>query len=103
MCPADREPSVLTQDARLANEALRDAAERLVADRRDLAAGSVLRCFCRSVRAALLDGWPPTEVAEEAERRARDSLAERVPRGRSRGARARSAAAPTVPRPRRAR
>lgn len=89
---------------RLTNHDLRDAADRLVAARRDLPAGSVLRTFSRSVRVALLEGVPLAKVVPEAERRAGELLAQRPaghdhprPRDRSR------AGAPVPPRPRRAR
>ena len=54
----------------LTNEDLREAADRLVLDRCDVPAGSVLRTFSRSVRTALLDGFLTSEVVAEAERRA---------------------------------
>ena len=44
----------MTQSARLTNQSLREAADRLVEERPDLPPGSVLRCFSKSVRAALL-------------------------------------------------
>jgi hypothetical protein len=88
----------------LTNEDLREAADRLVLDRCDLPAGSVLRTFSRSVRAALLDGFLTSEVVAEAERRTRELLAQRP----AAGARPRlrdwaGVRAPEVPRPRRAR
>lgn len=76
--------------ARTTNRALSDAAARLVEERPDQAPGSVLRCFSKAVRAALLAGVPTVHVAAEAERLARWQLSRR-PSGPSR-----------VPRPRRA-
>jgi hypothetical protein len=73
----------------LTNQSLRDAADRLLEERPDLAPGSVLRCFSRSVRAALLSGCQPAAVVAEAERITREVLAQRVP-------------GPRVPRQRRA-
>lgn len=67
-----------TQSARLTNESLREAADRLVEERPDLAPGSVLRCFSRSVRAALLARCSPSEVVAEAERITREVLAQRL-------------------------
>lgn len=64
-------------DSRLTNEELREAADRLLADRRDVPAGSVIRTFSRSVRATLLDGFSTSEVVAEAERRTRELLAQR--------------------------
>ena len=96
--------ATMTHATRLTNDDLREAADRLVGDRRDIPAGSVLRTFCRSVRTALLDGFPPSEVVPEAERRTRELLAQR-PTGREHP-RLRAWAdvgAPTPPRPRRAR
>lgn len=68
----------MTQAPRLTNQALREAAERLVGERPDLAPGSVLRCFSLSVRTALLRGCPPSQVADEAERVTRALLARRL-------------------------
>lgn len=62
---------------RVTNQSLREAADRLVDERPDLPPGSVLRCFSRSVRAALLSGCPATRVAGEAERLTREMLAQR--------------------------
>ena len=67
----------LTWTPGLTNQDLREAADRLVLDRCDVPAGSVLRTFSRSVRTALLDGFLTSEVVAEAERRTRDLLAER--------------------------
>ena len=67
----------VTVDTRLTNEELREAADRLLADRRDVPAGSVIRTFSRSVRATLLDGFSSSEVVAEAERRTRELLAQR--------------------------
>ena len=52
----------MTVDTRLTNQELREAADRLLADRRDVPAGSVIRTFSRSVRTALLDGFSTSEV-----------------------------------------
>lgn len=70
----------MTHAVRQTNQALREAATRLVEERDDLPPGSVLRCFSASVRAALLAGCPPTQVAAEAERLARERLEERPAR-----------------------
>lgn len=96
----------MTHAARTTSESIQDAAARLVAERRDLPPGSVLRCFCRSVRTALLRGCPPAQVASEAERMTRELLARR-PQGGTRqhllGQRAAGRAiGPRVPVPRRA-
>lgn len=72
------------------NRALRDAAARLIAERPDQAPGSVLRCFSKAVRAALLAGVPTAHVAAEAEHLARWQLSQRL------------SGASRVPRPRRA-
>ena len=86
----------------MTSQSLQDAAARLVAERRDLPPGSVLRCFCRSVRTALLRGCPPTQVASEAERLTRELLAQR-PQGGVRQRRAQQrVSGPRVPVPRRA-
>jgi hypothetical protein len=79
----------MRESASLTNQSLRDAADRLVHERPDLAPGSVLRCFSRSVRAALLAKCHPADVVAEAERITREVLAQRLP-------------GPRVPRPRRA-
>ena len=76
--------------ARTTNRDLRDAASRLVEERPDQAPGSVLRCFSKAVRAALLAGVPTAHVAAEAEHLARWQLARR-PSGPSRVPRPRSA------------
>ncbi|NPC44063.1 hypothetical protein [Nocardioides sp. zg-1230] len=67
----------VTMDDRLTNQELREAADRLLADRRDVPAGSVIRTFSRSVRTTLLDGFSTSEVVAEAERRTRELLAQR--------------------------
>ena len=69
--------AAMTTSARLTNRELREAADRLVDDRCDVPAGSVLRTFSRSVRTALLDGVPPAEVVAEAERRTKELLSRR--------------------------
>jgi hypothetical protein len=69
----------MTRSSSLTNQSLRDAADRLVEERPDLAPGSVLRCFSRSVRAALRAGCQPAAVVAEAERITREVLAQRVP------------------------
>jgi hypothetical protein len=87
----------------LTNEDLREAADRLVLDRCDVPAGSVLRTFSRSVRAALLDGFLTSEVVAEAERRTRELLAQRpAAGGRPRLRDWAGVHAPEVPHPRRA-
>lgn len=94
----------LTWSPRLTNRELRDAADRLVHDRRDVPAGSVLRTFSRSVRTALLDGFSTSEVVPEAERRTRELLAQRPAAGGRSHLRAwAGVGAPEVPRPRRPR
>ena len=88
----------------LTNEDLREAADRLVLDRCDVPAGSVLRTWSRSVRTALLAGFLSSAVVAEAERRTRELLAERpVAGGRRRLRDWAGVRAPEVPRPRRAR
>ena len=88
----------------LTNADLREAADRLVLDRCDVPAGSVLRTFSRSVRAALLDGFLTSEVVAEAERRTRELLAQRPATGGRPHLRAWAGVrALEVPRPRRAR
>ena len=88
----------------LTNQDLREAADRLVLDRCDVPAGSVLRTFSRSVRTALLDGFLTSEVVAEAERRTRELLAQRpAAGGRPRLRDWAGVRAPEVPRPRRAR
>ena len=94
----------LTWTPGLTNQDLREAADRLVLDRCDVPAGSVLRTFSRSVRTALLAGFLPWVVVGAAERRPRALLAQR----RAAGGRPRLRAwagvrAPEVPQPRRAR
>lgn len=79
----------MTQAVQSTNRALREAADRLLAERRDLPPGSVLRCFSKAVRTALLRGHPFHEVAAVAERLTHQELARR-------------ATVPRVPRPRRA-
>ena len=64
-----------TTTLRLTNEDLRAAADRLVAERRDLPPGSVLSLFSQAVRSVLLTGCPPARVAVEAEQRVREALA----------------------------
>ena len=78
MAPPRSSAGAMTHAARSTSESLQEAAARLVAERRDLPPGSVLRCFCRSVRSALLAGCPPTLVAPEAERLTRELLAGRL-------------------------
>jgi hypothetical protein len=63
---------------RSTNEALRDAADRLVAERHDLPPGAVLRCFSRAVRTALLRGHPVLEVAAVAADLTQEELAWRL-------------------------
>jgi hypothetical protein len=88
----------------LTNHDLREAADRLVLDRCDVPAGSVLRTFSRSVRTALLDGFLTSEVVAEAERRTRELLAQRPAAGGRPRLRAwAGVSVPEVPRPRRAR
>ena len=92
----------MTHVAQMTSQSLQVAAARLVAERRDLAPGSVLRCFSRSVRIALLRGCPPAQVAPEAERLTRELLARR-PQGGVRQLRTRQrATGARVPAPRRA-
>jgi hypothetical protein len=67
----------VTVDTGLTNQELREAADRLLADRRDVPAGSVIRTFSRSVRTTLLDGFSTSEVVAEAERRTREPPAPR--------------------------
>jgi hypothetical protein len=62
---------------RLSNQALRDAAWRLLDERDDLAPGSVLRCFARAVRAVLRAGCEASQVAVVAEQVARELLDQR--------------------------
>jgi len=93
----------LTWTPGLTNQDLREAADRLVHDRRDVPPGSVLRTFSRSVRAALLDGFLTSEVVAEAERRTRDLLAERPAGGRVPLRAWAGVRGPEVPRPRRPR
>jgi hypothetical protein len=88
----------------LTNEDLREAADRLVLDRCDVPAGSVLRTFSRSVRTALLDGFLTSEVVAEAERRTKELLAQRPATGGRPHLRAWAGVrTPEVPRPRGAR
>lgn len=92
----------MTHATRLTSESLQEAALRLVAERGDIPPGSVLRCFCRAVRSALLGGCPPALVAPEAERLTRELLARR-PHSEVRQRRADlRAAGPRVPAARRA-
>lgn len=92
----------MTHAAIMANRSLQEASARLVAERGDLPPGSVLRCFCRSVRTALLRGCPPTQVASEAEQLARELL-DRRPQGGAHERRAKQGVSgPRVPVPRRA-
>ena len=94
----------LTWTPGLTNQDLREAADRLVLDRCDVPAGSVLRTFSRSVRTALLDGFLTSEVVAEAERRTRELLAQRPAAGGRPRLRAWAGVrAPEVPQPRRAR
>lgn len=87
-----------------ASQDLRAAADRLVEDLRDLPPGSVLRCFFRSVRATVRDGWPPSQVVPEAERRTRELLARRRGDAEEPSRRAGPGVdVPPVPRPRRER
>ena len=72
----------LTWTPGLTNQDLREAADRLVLDRCDVPAGSVLRTFSRSVRTALLDGFLTSEVVAEAERRTRGTAGPTAGRGR---------------------
>jgi hypothetical protein len=90
----------MTHAAKVASQSIQDAAARLVAERRDLPAGSVLRCFCRSVRRALLRGCPPEQVASEAERMTREVLARRPRDGSRPHALGQRATGPRVPVPR---
>ena len=102
--PAVREVDDMTVDTRLTNRELREAADRLLADRRDVPAGSVMRTFSRSVRTTLLDGFLISEVVAEAERRTRELLAQRpAAGGRPRLRDWAGVRVPEVPRPRRAR
>lgn len=64
-----------------ANQALLEAAERLVEEHDDLSAGSVRRCFSRCVRQALHDGCPTTHVAAEVENMTRALLERRSTAG----------------------
>ena len=73
-----RAVSPVTHVVRSTNDALRDAAERLVAERKDLPPGAVLRCFSRSVRTALLLGHPFPEVVAVAEDLTQGELALRA-------------------------
>lgn len=92
----------MTQASRLTNQALLDVAGRLVEERRDLPPGSVLRCFSRAVRTALLRGYPPVQVPAEAERMTRELLGRRPSaQGSTRRRQARPGTV-LVPRPRRA-
>ena len=94
----------LTWTPGLTNQDLREAADRLVLDRCDVPAGSVLRTFSRSVRTALLDGFLTSEVVAEAERRTRELLAQRPAAGGRPRLRAWAGVrVPEVPQPRRAR
>ncbi|KQV69576.1 hypothetical protein ASC64_06940 [Nocardioides sp. Root122] len=61
----------------LSNQALSDAASRLLDERGDLAPGSVLRCFARSVRAVLRAGCEASQVAVAAEQLTRELLEQR--------------------------
>ena len=92
----------MTHAAKVASQSIQDAAARLVAERRDLPPGSVLRCFCRSVRIALLRGCPPAQVASEAERMTRELLARRPEGGSRQHVLGQRATGPRVPVPRRA-
>lgn len=67
----------MTHTAQSTSRALREAADRLVAERSDLPPGSVLRSFSKSVRTALLRGCPFPEVAAVAELLAQQDLAQR--------------------------
>jgi hypothetical protein len=60
-----------TLEPRQANQALLDAVARLVDERDDLPAGSVLRCFARAVRQVRQAGCPTAQLAVEVERVAR--------------------------------
>ena len=89
------------QAPRVTNQALREAAHRLVGERPDLAPGSVLRSFSLSVRTALLSGCPLAQVADEAERVTRALLAQR-PSGRRHHRWGPRSVETLVPQPRRA-
>jgi hypothetical protein len=65
-------------EARSTQAALMDAALRLVDDHPHIAAGSVLRCFSRTVVLTRRTGVPARAVAPRAERLARQLLAARV-------------------------
>jgi len=65
-------------DLRNARAALADACQRLLADHRSTPAGSVIRCFARSVASARRAGTPPDRLAQNAEARARNLLALRA-------------------------
>lgn len=62
--------------------ALFDASLRLVADHPSTPAGSVIRCFARSVASVRRIGTPPDHLVEDAETRARNMLALRAVPGR---------------------
>ena len=91
----------VAQATSLTNDALREAEARLLAEREDLPAGSVLRCFCRAVRATILTGCPPPQVVAEAERLTQELLARR-PSGAQARRGSRQVAGARVPPPRRA-
>jgi hypothetical protein len=65
-------------EVRQTNQALLDAAARLVNELDEVPAGAVLRCFSRAVRTARQEGCPVTQLPVEAERLARELLAQRV-------------------------
>jgi hypothetical protein len=96
----DRPEPSASQVARSTNQALREAADRLVGEWRHVPPGSVLRTFSSSVRTALLEGHAFPELTAVAELRTRQALALRsLDDRRSR----RTAARPRnerVPRPR---
>jgi hypothetical protein len=56
------------------NQQLFEAAERLVREYDDLAAGSVLRSYARAVQRRTRTGCPPERLAESSERLAREQL-----------------------------
>lgn len=64
-------------EARQTQRNLMDAALRLVGDHEEVPAGSVLRCFARSVMLARRTGTPARDLAERAEAVARRLLAGR--------------------------
>jgi hypothetical protein len=65
---------VTSTGVRNLNQQLLQAAERLVREYDDLAAGSVLRCYARAVQRRTRTGCPADVLAESAERLAREQL-----------------------------